>query len=73
MSNPLKWKPSHVLGWGGLMAVGAVLGRYFVTNNPYIMMSLTYWIQRDSFDALIWGILGALLVGGVGYAIKTGP
>jgi hypothetical protein len=46
---------------------------YFVTRGPYTMMSLTYWIQRDSFDALIWGILGALTVGGVVYAIKAGP
>jgi hypothetical protein len=35
------------------------------------MMSLTYWIQRDSFDALLWGILGALVIGGVVYAIKV--
>jgi len=50
------------------MAVGAVLGMvlgYFVTRGPYTLMSLTYWIQRDSFGALIWGILGALAVGGV--------
>jgi hypothetical protein len=74
MSNPLKWKPSHVLGWGGLMAVGAFMGMvlgYFVRRDPSTMMSLTYWIQRDSFDALLWGILGALVIGGVVYAIKV--
>jgi hypothetical protein len=74
MSNPLEWKPSHLLGWAGFMAVGAVLGMvlgYFVTKGPDTMMSLTYWIQRDSFDALIWGIMGALAFGGVVYAIKA--
>jgi len=74
MTNPLDWKTEHLMGWVASIVVGAILGLvlgYFVARNIYPMMDLPYWIEWHPLEALIWGMLGGLVVGGAVYAIKV--
>jgi uncharacterized membrane protein YhdT len=73
--NPLNWKREHQVALGIAAIIGAVLGTligylvYAIAQGAAGAMSFGRWVEYSLWAAaLLWAIVGALIVGGSAYA-----
>ena len=72
--NPLNWKREHQVALGIAAVIGAVMGVligylvYAVAQGADGAMSFGRWVEYSLWAAaLLWAIVGALIVGGGAY------
>ena len=72
--NPLNWKREHQVALGIAAVIGAVLGIlagylvYAIAQGAGGAMSFGRWLESSIWAAaLLWAIVGALIVGGSPY------
>jgi hypothetical protein len=72
--NPLNWKREHQVALGIAAVIGAVMGVligylvYAVARGADGAMSFGRWLEYSIWAAaLLWAIVGALIVGGSAY------
>ena len=72
--NPLNWKREHQVALGIGAVIGAVLGVltgylvYAIAQGADGAMSFGRWLEYSIWvAALLWAIVGALIVGGNAY------
>ena len=72
--NPLNWKREHQVALGIAAVIGAVVGIltgylvYAVAQGADGAMSFGRWLEYSIWAAaLLWAIVGALIVGGNAY------
>ena len=72
--NPLNWKREHQVALGIAAVIGAVLGIltgylvYAIAQGADGAMSFGWWLEYSIWAAaLLWAIVGALIVGGNAY------
>jgi hypothetical protein len=70
--NPLEWKPEHRAGLVVASAAGAALGvavGYATTH--WRTQFFREWLARDPAGALMWAVVGALVVGAAVYCHRV--
>jgi hypothetical protein len=65
--NPIRWKPEHRAALGGAAGIGAVLGVLVGYIQDRSSFGLSYFLMREPLDTLLWGVMGAIVVGGTLY------
>ena len=72
--NPLNWKREHQVALGNAAVIGAVLGIltgylvYAIAQGTGGAISFGRWLEYSIWAAaLLWAIVGALIVGGSVY------
>jgi hypothetical protein len=72
--NPLNWKREHQVALGIAAVIGAVMGVligylvYAVAQGADGAMSFGRWLEYSIWTAaLLWAIVGALIMGGSAY------
>ena len=72
--NPLNWKREHQVALGIAAVIGAVMGvligylAYAVAQGADGAMSFGRWLEYSIWAAaLLWAIVGALIMGGSAY------
>jgi hypothetical protein len=68
--NPLEWKPEHRAGLAVASAAGAAIG-IALGFTRLRGGGFTYWLDRHSDGAIMWAIVGAVVVGAAVYCYRV--
>lgn len=72
--NPLRWSREHQIALLLLIAIGAALGvviGFFAWSAGRDRGTFSYYLTYPSYNGVYyWGVFGAVIGGGIMYAIK---